>query len=44
MFHRAWCKKALVAMRSAQQVEPYRVFLSGLGWSGEKSCHFSNSE
>ena len=22
MFHRAWCKKALVAMRSAQQVEP----------------------
>ena len=27
MFHRAWCKKALVAMRSAQQVEPYCVFL-----------------
>ena len=31
MFHRAWCKKALVAMRSDQQVEPYRVFLSGPG-------------
>ena len=35
MFHRAWCKKALVAIRSAQQVEPYRVFLSGPGGVGK---------
>ena len=35
MFHRAWCKKGLVAMRSAQQVEPYRVFLSGPGGVGK---------
>ena len=35
MFHRAWCKKALVAMRSAQQVEPYRIFLSGPGGVGK---------
>ena len=35
MFHRAWCKKALVAMKSSQQVEPYRVFLSGPGGVGK---------
>ena len=35
VFHRAWCKKALVAMRSAQQVELDRVFLSGPGGVGK---------
>ena len=35
MFHRAWCKKALVALRSGQQVEPYRIFLSGPGGVGK---------
>ena len=35
MFHRAWCKKALLAMKNGQQVEPYRVFLSGPGGVGK---------
>ena len=35
MFHRAWCKKALVALRNSQQVELYRVFLSGSAGVGK---------
>ena len=34
-FHRAWCKKALVALRSGQPVQPYRVFLNGPGGVGK---------
>ena len=31
MFHRDWCKKAVHALKHGQQIEPYRVFLSGPG-------------
>ena len=31
MFHREWCKSALVALRNNQPVKPYRVFMSGPG-------------
>ena len=29
MFHRDWCKKAVVALKQGKPIEPYRVFLSG---------------
>ena len=35
MFHRNWCKKAVVALRNGQPVEPYRVFMSGPGGVGK---------
>jgi len=35
MFHRKWCKEALVAMRNGCPVTPYRVFLSGPGGVGK---------
>ena len=33
MFHRDWCKKAVIALKAGKPVEPYRVFLSGVGKS-----------
>ena len=38
MYHRNWCKSAVAALRNGQDVEPYRVFLSGPGGVGES--HF----
>ena len=35
MYHRNWCKGAVAASRNGQDVEPYRVFLSGPGGVGE---------
>ena len=35
MFHRDWCKKAVHALKHGQQIEPYRVFLSGPGGVGK---------
>ena len=35
MYHRNWCKSAVAALRNGQDVEPYRVFLSGPGGVGE---------
>ena len=35
MYHRNWCKKAVVALRNGQPVEPYRVFMSGPGGVGK---------
>ena len=29
MFHRNWCKKAVIALKEGNLVEPYHVFLSG---------------
>ena len=29
MFHRDWCKKAVLALKQGKPIEPYRVFLSG---------------
>ena len=34
MFHRNWCKKAIIALKEGKPVEPYRVFLSGPGGVG----------
>ena len=31
MFHRNWCKKAVIALKEGKPIEPYRVFLSGPG-------------
>lgn len=31
MFHRDWCKKAVVALKAGKPIEPYRVFISGPG-------------
>ena len=31
MFHRNWCKKAVIALKEGKPVEPYHVFLSGPG-------------
>ena len=33
MFHRNWCKKAVIALKQGKPVEPYHVFLSGVGKS-----------
>ena len=35
MFHRNWCKKAVIAMKTGKPVKPYRVFLSGPGGVGK---------
>ena len=35
MYHRAWCKRAIIALRSGQPVAPYRVFVSGPGGVGK---------
>ena len=35
MFHRDWCKKAVLALKQSKPVEPYRVFLSGPGGVGK---------
>ena len=35
MFHRDWCKKAVIALKEGKPVEPFRVFLSGPGGVGK---------
>ena len=35
MFHRNWCKKAVLALKEDKPIEPYRVFLSGPGGVGK---------
>ena len=35
MFHRDWCKKAVLALKQGKPVEPYHVFLSGPGGVGK---------
>ena len=35
MFHRDWCKKAVLALKEGKPVEPYHVFLSGPGGIGK---------
>ena len=35
MFHRNWCKKAIIALKQGKPIEPYRVFLSGPGGVGK---------
>jgi DNA replication protein DnaC len=34
-FHRRWCKSAVIAMKTGQPIQPYRVFLSGPGGVGK---------
>lgn len=31
MYHRAWCKRAVIAIKNGQAILPYRLFLSGPG-------------
>ena len=35
LFHRDWCKKAVLALKANKPVEPYHVFLSGPGGVGK---------
>ena len=35
MFHRNWCKKAVLALKQGKPIEPYRVFVSGPGGVGK---------
>ena len=35
MFHRNWCKKAVVALKQGKPIEPYQVFMSGPGGVGK---------
>ena len=35
MFHRDWCRKAVLALKEGSLVEPYHVFLSGPGGVGK---------
>ena len=34
MFHRNWCKKAVIALKQGTPIEPYKIFLSGPGGVG----------
>lgn len=35
MFHRNWCKQAVLSMSKQEQIKPYRLFLSGPGGVGK---------
>ena len=35
MFHRSWCKKAVITLKQGKPVDPYRVFVSGHGGVGK---------
>ena len=35
MFHRDWCRKAILALKEGKSVQPYHVFLSGPGGVGK---------
>ena len=35
MYHRNWCKKAVIALKQGKPIEPYKVFLSGPGGVGK---------
>ena len=35
MFHRQWCKNAVIALKQGKSIEPYRMFLSGPGGVGK---------
>ena len=35
MFHRQWCKNAVISIKTGKPVEPYQVFLSGPGGVGK---------
>lgn len=35
MFHRNWCKKAIIALKQDKPIQPYRVFVSGPGGVGK---------
>ena len=35
MFHRDWCRKAVIALKEGKRIEPYHVFLSGPGGVGK---------
>ena len=35
MFHRKWCKEAVIALKHGRKVKPYQVFVSGPGGVGK---------
>ena len=35
MYHRAWCKKAVLSLKCGKPIKPYRIFLSGPGGVGK---------
>ncbi len=35
LYHRNWCKNAIIALKAGKPVKPYRVFLSGPGGVGK---------
>ena len=35
MFNRAWCKRAVIALKNGEPVRPYHVFVSGPGGVGK---------
>ena len=35
MYHRHWCKQAVLAMKNGEHIKPYKVFLSGPGGVGK---------
>ena len=44
MFHRDWCKKAVLALKEGRPVKPYHVFLSGPGPGGVGKSHVIKSD
>ena len=35
IYHKNWCKQAVLAMKNGEHIKPYRVFLSGPGGVGK---------
>ena len=35
MYHRCWCKDAIVSLKRGENVKPYQIFLSGPGGVGK---------
>ena len=35
MYHRMWCKQAILAMKKGEAITPYRLFISGPGGVGK---------
>ena len=44
MYSRAWCKSYINALRHGKKQEGYRIFLSGPGGRGKKSCCMSDTK
>ena len=43
MFHRDWCKKAVIALKQGKPIVPYHMFMSGPGGVGKSHVIHSDT-